>query len=74
MRRPEIIVCLKVVPRPEEVRIDPDTLRLNRADIRSMINPADLQALEVALRLVDRHGGRVQVLSMGPRPSNATCA
>jgi electron transfer flavoprotein beta subunit len=65
MNAPHIIVCLKVVPRPEEVRIDPETLRLNR-DVRSMINPADLQALEIALRLTDRHGGRLQVLSMGP--------
>jgi electron transfer flavoprotein beta subunit len=62
---PQIIVCLKVVPRPEEVRIDPETLRLNR-DVRSMVNPADLHAVEVALRLRDQHGGRVRVLSMGP--------
>jgi electron transfer flavoprotein beta subunit len=66
MSPPHVTVCLKVVPRPEEVRIDPETLRLNRADVRSMVNPADLHAMEVALRLKDRHGGRVQVLSMGP--------
>lgn len=61
-----IVVCLKVVPRPEEVRIDPETLTLQRAGVRSMINPADLSALELALRLKDLHGGEVRLVSMGP--------
>lgn len=60
------IVCLKVVPKPEEVTIDPATLTLERAKARSEINRPDMNALEMALRLKDRHGGRVSVLSMGP--------
>jgi electron transfer flavoprotein beta subunit len=61
-----LIVCLKVVPRPEEVRVDLETKTLDRAGVRSVINPADLNALEIALALKDRVGGRVSVLSMGP--------
>jgi electron transfer flavoprotein beta subunit len=61
-----LIVCLKVVPRPEEVRVDLETKTLDRAGVRSVINPADLNALEIALALRDRYGGRVSVLSMGP--------
>jgi electron transfer flavoprotein beta subunit len=61
-----LIVCLKVVPRPEEVRVDLETKTLDRAGVRSVINPADLNALEIALALKDRQGGRVSVLSMGP--------
>jgi electron transfer flavoprotein beta subunit len=61
-----LLVCLKVVPRPEEVRVDLATKTLDRAGVRSVINPADLNALEIALALKDRHGGRVSVLSMGP--------
>ncbi|HXY12176.1 MAG TPA: electron transfer flavoprotein subunit beta/FixA family protein [Thermoplasmata archaeon] len=60
------VVCLKVVPRPEEVRVDLETKTLNRSGVRSVINPADLSALEMALALRDQHGGRVTVLSMGP--------
>lgn len=60
------VVCAKVVPRPEEVRVDPETGNLDRANARSQFNPPDLNALEAALRLKDEVGGRVSVLSMGP--------
>lgn len=66
MREPHIIVCVKVVPKPEEVTIDPATLTLNRAQARNEINPPDMNALETALSIKDHHGGRVSVLSMGP--------
>jgi electron transfer flavoprotein beta subunit len=61
-----IVVCLKVVPRPEEVRVDLEKKVLERSGVRSVINPSDLNALETALALRDRQGGRVTVLSMGP--------
>jgi hypothetical protein len=60
------VVCMKVAPKPEEVRVDPKTRRLDRAGTRSEINPPDMNALELALGLKDRHGGRVSILSMGP--------
>ncbi|HSR46376.1 MAG TPA: electron transfer flavoprotein subunit beta/FixA family protein [Anaerolineales bacterium] len=60
------IVCVKVVPKPEEVRVDPETWRLVREGARSEVNPPDMNAMEIALRLKDRHGGRVTILSMGP--------
>ncbi|MDH5508281.1 MAG: electron transfer flavoprotein subunit beta/FixA family protein [Anaerolineae bacterium] len=61
-----IAVCLKVVPKPEEIRVDLETNRLERADARSEINPPDMNALEMALALKDQHGGRVSILTMGP--------
>ena len=60
------VVCLKVVPRPEEVRVNLEQKTLERSGVRSVINPSDLNALETALALRDLHGGRVTVLSMGP--------
>lgn len=60
------VVCVKVVPKPEEVRVDPNTRRLLREGARSEVNPPDLNAMELALRLKDRHGGRISILSMGP--------
>jgi electron transfer flavoprotein beta subunit len=63
---PSIVVCVKVVPKPEEIRVDAETRRLERANARQEINPPDMNALELALALKDRHGGRVVILSMGP--------
>jgi electron transfer flavoprotein beta subunit len=65
-KRPHIICCLKVVPRPEEVSVDPETRTVDRAHARSVINPPDMNLLEMALELKDRQGGQVSLLSMGP--------
>lgn len=61
-----IVVCVKVTPKAEEIRVDPVTKLLERAGARSEINPPDMNAMEMALGLKDRHGGRVDILSMGP--------
>jgi electron transfer flavoprotein beta subunit len=61
-----IVVCMKVVPRPEEVRVNLETRMLDRAGARSVINSADMNALETALAFRDASGGTVTVLSMGP--------
>ena len=60
------IVCLKVVPKSEEVTVDSETRTLDRSRARSEINGPDLNALEAALSLKQAHGGRVSLLSMGP--------
>ena len=60
------VVCVKVVPKPEEVRVDPHTRLLDRLNARSEINPPDMNALEMALSLKDRYGGSISLLSMGP--------
>jgi electron transfer flavoprotein beta subunit len=39
---------------------------LNRSALPAIFNPEDLHALELALRLKDRYGGRVTIISMGP--------
>lgn len=61
-----IVVCIKQVPDSDKVTIDRETNRLNRAGVPSIINPFDENALELALRLKDQHGGQVTVISMGP--------
>ncbi|MFQ5879047.1 MAG: electron transfer flavoprotein subunit beta/FixA family protein [Dehalococcoidia bacterium] len=60
------IVCLKVVPKSEEVTINPETRTLDRSRARSEINGPDMNALEAALDLKATYGGRISVLSMGP--------
>ena len=61
-----LVVCLKQVPAVGEVQIDPQKNTLIREGVPSVINPSDLNALEVALRLKDTAGARVIALSMGP--------
>jgi electron transfer flavoprotein alpha/beta subunit len=60
------IVCIKQVPNVKEVKWDPVTGSLIRKGIPSIINPNDRNAIEAAIRLREKHGGEVTVLSMGP--------
>lgn len=62
----EIVVCVKQVPDTTEVKIDPDTNTLVREGVPSIVNPFDRYALEMALQLKDKNGGKVTALSMGP--------
>ncbi|MBC8316561.1 MAG: electron transfer flavoprotein subunit beta/FixA family protein [Desulfobulbaceae bacterium] len=62
----KIVVCIKQVPDAKDVRLDPKTNTLAREGVQSIINPYDRHALEEAVRLKEKHGGTVTVLSMGP--------
>ena len=62
----EIIVCVKQVPDTTEVKIDPVTNTLIRQGVPSIVNPFDKNALEAAMQLKEKHGGKVTVVSMGP--------
>ncbi len=61
-----VIVCIKQVPKAQELQVDPVTQTLKRVGVPSEINPPDANALEMALFLKDRHQAEVIVLSMGP--------
>ncbi len=61
-----IIVCIKQVPETTEVRINPETNTLIREGVKSIINPFDMYAIEEAIRLKEKHGGKVTVITMGP--------
>ena len=61
-----IVVCLKQVPDTTKVKINPQTNTLIREGIKSIINPFDTYALEEAVRIKERCGGKVTAISMGP--------
>lgn len=61
-----ILVCIKQVPGTSKVEVDSVTGVLKRDGIDSKMNPYDLYALETALKIRERKGGAVKVLSMGP--------
>ncbi|MDR1696117.1 MAG: electron transfer flavoprotein subunit beta/FixA family protein [Endomicrobium sp.] len=61
-----IIVCIKQVPNTTNVQIDAETGRLKREGVESIINPFDEYAIEEGVRLKERNGGKVIVVTMGP--------
>ena len=61
-----IIVCIKQVPNTTQVRINPETNTLIREGVESVINPFDMYAIEEAIRLKEKLGGKVTVVTMGP--------
>ncbi len=66
-----IIVCIKQVPETTEVRINPETNTLIREGVKSIINPFDMYAIEESVRLKEKFGGKVTVISMGPPQADA---
>jgi electron transfer flavoprotein beta subunit len=61
-----IVVCIKQVPDSAQIRVHPVTNTIMRQGVPAVVNPYDLFALEEALRLKDRFGGKVTVITMGP--------
>ena len=61
-----IVVCIKQVPNTTDVKIDPVTNTLIRDGVESVINPFDAYAIEEGVRLKERFGGKVTVITMGP--------
>jgi len=61
-----IVVCIKQVPGTTEIKIDPKTNTLVREGVKSIVNPFDTYALEEGVRLRERYGGKVTVITMGP--------
>jgi electron transfer flavoprotein beta subunit len=61
-----IVCCIKQVPDTAQVKIDPDTNTLIRSGVESICNPYDLVAVENAVQLTEKHGGKVTAISMGP--------
>jgi len=62
----DIIVCIKQVPNTTDVKIDPIKNTLIREGVESVINPFDTYAIEEGVRLKERFGGKVTVITMGP--------
>jgi electron transfer flavoprotein beta subunit len=65
------VVCIKQVPNTADVKINPETNTLMREGVESIINPFDMYAIEEALRLREKCGGKVTALSMGPPQAEA---
>ncbi len=61
-----IVVPIKQVPETNAVRMDEETGTMIREGVEAIINPLDLYAIEIAIRMREEHGGEVVAVSMGP--------
>ena len=61
-----IVVCIKQVPGTTKVKINPETGTLIREGVEAVVNPFDEYAIEEALRIRERVGGTVKIVTMGP--------
>ena len=64
-----IVVCIKQVPDTPNIRMDRERMTIIRDGVESIINPLDRIALEAALDLKQKEGGKISVLTMGPSQS-----
>lgn len=61
-----IVVCGKVIPASSvTIEIDPNTRRMVRKGVPHELDPAAASAVEEALRLTEKQGGTVTLITMG---------
>lgn len=61
-----ILVSVKQVPDTTEIKMDPKTNTLDRSSAPTIINPYDEHAVEEAVSIKKKFGGKVSIISMGP--------
>ena len=61
-----VVVCGKVIPASTvTIEIDPNTKRMVRKGVPHELDPAAASAVEEGLRLTEKHGGTVTLVTMG---------
>jgi electron transfer flavoprotein beta subunit len=61
-----IVVCGKVIPASSvTIELDSDTKRMKRKGVTHELDPAAASAVEEGLRLTEKHGGAVTLITMG---------
>lgn len=66
----KITVCIKQVPDTNDITWNENNT-LRREGAESIINPCDEYAIETALRIKEKVGGKITVVSMGPKQAEA---
>ncbi|WP_394231362.1 electron transfer flavoprotein subunit beta/FixA family protein [Niallia oryzisoli] len=64
-----IVACIKQVPDTKIIKMNPKTNTMDRRTAPAILNPYDAHAVEEAVRIRERYGGTVSVVSMGPPPA-----
>jgi electron transfer flavoprotein beta subunit len=61
-----IIVCAKQVVDVAEIKVDPETKKPQLAGVPQKISDMDKNALEEAIKIKEKHGGKITVVTIGP--------
>jgi electron transfer flavoprotein beta subunit len=62
-----VLVCVKQIPDPNVPgKLDPQSKRLVREGVDAVLDPGDEHGVEAGLQVVEKGGGDVTVISMGP--------
>jgi electron transfer flavoprotein beta subunit len=61
-----IIVCAKQVVDVSEMKVDPSTKKPILQGVPQKISDIDKNAMEEAIKIKDKHGGKITVLTIGP--------
>lgn len=64
-----IVACIKQVPDTKIIKMNPKTNTMDRRTAPAILNPYDAHAVEEAVRIKNRYGGHVSVVTMGPPPA-----
>jgi electron transfer flavoprotein beta subunit len=64
-----IVACIKQVPDTKIIKMNPKTNTMDRSSAPAILNPYDSHAVEEAVRIRQRYGGTVSVVTMGPPPA-----
>ncbi len=64
-----IVACIKQVPDTKIIKMNPKTNTMDRRTAPAILNPYDAHAVEEAVRLREKYGGTVSVVTMGPPPA-----
>ncbi|HYM38879.1 MAG TPA: electron transfer flavoprotein subunit beta/FixA family protein [Thermoplasmata archaeon] len=68
----KLVVCLKQIPNPDlQFSIAPGGKDIKRDTLNYKTNGSDEYALEEAVRLKEKHGGRVVALTLGPKRADS---
>ncbi len=62
----QVLVFAKQIPNVNRIEFDAETKRIRRENVELSMNSFDRKAVEEALRIRERKGGRVYVATMGP--------
>ena len=63
-----LVVCLKQIPNPDlQFQVSADGKDIRRDALNYKTNGADEYALEEAVRLKEKHGGKVTAITVGPK-------
>lgn len=62
----KILCCVKQVPDVDQMCMDPETGNLVRDGVPAILNPQDANALAAAVKVKERCGGEITIITMGP--------